>query len=258
MGREMPFPPELLLREPEDFPGTGREEAALREALHAWREHRAVYAFEPELAGALCEPAEKRIGFGWNLLRLPCPALYIGTGLAEVPDFFAYREGHEMCFLSVEGTRPVSLLRLSMETKSFGESIRQAAAARAESLFGTAFVDFQREAAEKLQFLMYLSAMNAEISSPEIFGDVQILRVGVRSGTRIRGLRDFRIMAEERKRGASIRHIRKGHWHTYRLGARGLPREERDVVLKWIPPEIVGSEGKVVQVVTIPVLKGEI
>jgi hypothetical protein len=49
--------------------------------------------------------------------------------------------------------------------------------------------------------------------------------------------------SEEAGRGPGVRpHIRRAHWHHYWIGPRAAPAEERELVVRWLPPILVNVE----------------
>lgn len=214
---------------------------------------------------------------------------HFGEGV-EAEDFYVYWSQGETCdlyFLTVKAARPDVLLALSvgeadetledclarsakLQEARYAEAKNTAAAAAYGDIAGeagAAYAEFRDIIAKWLTLVLYLTAVNADIRrAPEapfrrskkvsdLPREVELLKVGERAGVRLREMRRYQIghasAPGEGRHRSPVMHMRRAHWHTYRVGSRKLAIEKRGTILKWIPPVIVNGTGSVMETVTI-------
>lgn len=146
----------------------------------------------------------------------------------------------------------------------------------------TGIENLEREVAaykKTLQIILYLCAQNAEIApnSEQAFitkrsstgrirdryAEIRKWDVGFRIGAAVRKARS--VLAEPKKHtdsGSSTTHasprphMRRAHWHSFWTGPKSEPKT-RKLVLKWIPPIIVGVSNYEDSPVTLHIAKKE-
>lgn len=286
--------------QPAALPAEQLEEVPLLTAAAEWRVCKNVYDFDPSLTEELYRQAKRTITVGQALLHLPAYALYIrpnwqdGEDAASGRDFFVYWDGshgNDLYFLTMKDMQADCVLSLAMDEadETLDDCIRRSIdiqraryeAAR-HTVAGEAYGDVGREAeaafsafrktiARWLTLVLYLTAVNADITPEpshffrrtrkvsDIPREVEILNVGRETGIHLRTLRAHHGAHPSIMRGGThrspIMHLRRAHWHTYRTGSRKLKKEQRKAILKWIAPVIVNGEGKEMEVVTVERVK---
>lgn len=288
----------MLRKLPRELPADRLEEVPVMQALAEWRQCKNIYDFDPSLTEELYAQAKKGIRVGRALLSLPSYALYIRPNFGDETtgkDFFVYWSQGDTCdlhFLSVKGGRPDVLLALTVgeadetlegclarsaeiQRARFEKEKHTAAGLAYGDIAGQAkeaYMDFRDNIAKWLTLVLYLTAVNADVKRDEahffkrtkrvadIPREVEILKVGERTGVHLRTMRKYRISTYSGIAGAGhhrspVMHIRRAHWHTYRMGSRKAALAERKPILKWIPPVIVNGNGSAMEVVTIDKVK---
>jgi len=288
----------VLRRLPREIPADRLEEVPVMQALAEWRQCKNIYDFDPTLTEELYSQASKKITVSRAMLSLPSYALYLRPNFGDEitgQDFFVYWSQGTTCdlhFLSAKGGRADVLLSLTVgeEDEPLEECLEHSAEiqrarfeAEKESAAGhyygeigdaarEAFMDFRDNIAKWLTLVLYLTAVNADVKRDEshffkrtkrisdIPREVEILKVGERTGVHLRTMRKYHIstytgIAETGHHRSPIMHVRRAHWHTYRMGSRKLALEDRKPILKWIPPVIVNGNGSAMEIVTIDRVK---
>ena len=235
-------------------------------ALGTWRVTQGVYRFDPDLLTALAStPVEGDLP-AELFYRLPEWCVYIETPgqqwiTTPLYGFFAHMErdmntGHDELRLVLDTETALQPLPIHIGQWPLAEAMQRAVAeARRQAVFNgwTALaadlpstLDF--EIAPLISMLLYLCSENAEVGegtdaphNPEpvrtkkgwkFFAPdkTRMWDVGVRIGAALRQGRTP-AHAGEGTHASPRPHVRRAHWHTYRIGAGRTERQ-----LKWLPP----------------------
>lgn len=233
-------------------------------ALAAWRMTKGVYRFDPDIYDALWDTPITGDLPSELLLRLPEWCVYIETPGQKTAGFFAHLEhdandGHrELRIIRDHGTHlestPIDLIGTLEEGL---ESVLAEAERLAPELLAQYGVSRQADESESARALaplvnlvLYLCSEQPDIlgkgypSNPqpkrtkrgtrEFAADgVRIWQVGSELGRKLRAIPQRR---EGGEHGSVAPHIRRAHWHVFRVG-KG--RTER--VLKWLNPIFVNA-----------------
>ena len=253
-------------------------------ALAAWRVTQGIYRFDPTLAAAILEtpiitlPTE-------ILYRLPEWCVYIeAIESLGIPGFFAYLEfdantsRQELRFL-VDTPDGLGSMILHLNQPTINEAIKgameeaQRQAFKAGEIKISETIENIKELMERnitqgisplLNLVLYLCAENAELGGerprrPQPTKTKKGLRlfppdkpriwdVGFRIGADFRAARlanQESVQIEGVERSSPRPHIRRAHWHTFRVGEK-----RSGTMLKWLSPILVKiSDGEIVPTV---------
>lgn len=206
-------------------------------AAWAWDEERVIYRFDYTLASELIAQADRdknTITIPEELLsKLPHKCFFVETGvpIIESPGFFCWvdyePEMKDVCIrLLLIKTKGVSgsagylsaAFRLTPERKAVPKEYNPLDLPKSITNEDIQFNAIQ----EALQFVLYLLAVNTEISKAS---DGAIL-VGKTAGQKLRS--------------SAKSYARRAHWHHYWIGSER--RGDRRLELRWLPPIPVGKE----------------
>lgn len=254
-----------ILRHPFDLP--------LITALAGWRKAKTVYDFSPALADELIKSAQsEEISIPISALALPYWSIYIKPNIKEwdIDGFFAYynddvthKTGEhikELRFtpLAKNGNVLPTIYLVQNESKDI--CIKDAI----NALFnGSSGKELCTIAAQMLSFVLYLSAINADIKRDftqpfrrtkqvrDIATEVEHINVGDEVAIHIKEMRKHpaaRTVCEPL--GGHHRppatHVRRAHWHTFRTG-----KGRKKIQVRWLAPIIVNADGGKKNIVTI-------
>jgi len=248
--------------------------------LAAWRVTQQVFRFDPDLYQALLETPIAGLIPGAHFRRLPAWGVYVETpglcaplvGGGETPVHGTF------AWLDWRADRREDILTLGLDTDlqlavgyvplvgSLDEGLAQVEAdwreGRAAGVADSAVPDGFAAAARSvygrlLSLLLYLCADDADYQRPpwpaprrtkkglRLFPPDQpsIWTVGERIGAVLRHATDPRepgTAAADGHRSSPRAHVRAAHWHSFWRGARD---GERERVVRWLPPILVGADG---------------
>jgi len=247
--------------------------------LAAWRATQQVFRFDPDLYTALLETPIAGLIPGEHFRRLPAWGVYvetpglcaplIGGGDAPVHGAFAWLDWRaDRCediltlgldtdvqlaigHVPLVGTLEEGLAQVEAEWREgiaagvAGGGIPDGFAAAAQSVYG-----------RLLSLLLYLCAEDADYERPpwpvtkrtkkglRLFppDNPSVWRVGERIGAVLRHAaeaREPRALAMDGQRTSPRPHVRAAHWHSFWRGALDVERER---VVRWLPPILVGAD----------------
>ena len=244
----------------------------------AWREHKQIYNFDPELAKILIDqdldgelPIE-------TLYNLPYKCIYIQTDLLmEAKGFFVYFDTDEyiqgdldlkLCFVDTADEHAIIPIHL-IKGKTLEECVQKT---NTEMAGGDGFevsedvINYMiPELGGAIQLILYLCAENKDVverkrlefnkkkSQPK---KKKVKKKQIQKEAKIQEWAVGSVITKQFKRSTytpsdsqngnangtkKSPHMRKAHWHHYWVGAR--ESEERRLVLKWVQPSFIHAEG---------------
>lgn len=256
-----------------------RFDADLISALALWRHAKEIYSIDSTLEELLAEQDDLSIP-SEILLCLPVHSFYVQTSgefplLGQIDGFFTYLEydpntqDQELRLLFIKNGIPFFKFFIFLNYPTILESTK---AAIQESWpyirkmgISPEVVDLDARAEtitmplqKAMQIILYILAANAEVEEDpaqaqirkqgrvikDRVAEIQKWNVGYRIGTTIRSNNAYATSATRQRiqhgsHSSPRPHIRRGHWHNYWIGPRLQP-ENRCLVLRWIPPTMVG------------------
>lgn len=275
---------------------------ALVTALAGWRKAKTVYDFSPVLAEELVKSARsEEMTMPLSTLTLPYWSIYIKPNIKEwdIDGFFVYydddlnsktgkhikelrftplskngdalptiylmqNEAEEICIkdaidailneanrADIRADIPRSLRVLRMNTVLTPDSTDQAAE------------ELGKLAAQMISFVLYLSAVNADIKRDatlpfkrtkqvrDIAREVEHIHVGDEVAVRIRTMNNHPTARTDSEplgghHRSPVTHVRRAHWHTFRVG-----EGRKKMRVKWLAPVVVNADGEQKNIVTI-------
>lgn len=275
---------------------------ALVTALAGWRKAKTIYDFSPVLAEELVKSAQpEEMTMPLSTLALPYWSIYIKPNIKawDIDGFFVYydddlnsktgkhikelrftplskngdalptiylmqNESEEICIKNAidailnEANRadiradiPRSLQVLRMNTVLTPDSTDQAAE------------ELGKLAAQMISFVLYLSAVNADMKRDtalpfkrtkqvrDIAREVEHIHVGDEVAVRIRTMNnhptprtDSEPLGDHHR--SPVTHVRRAHWHTFHVG-----EGRKKTRVKWLAPVVVNADGEQKNIVTI-------
>lgn len=277
---------------------------ALIAALAGWRRAKTIYDFSPILAEELVKSAQSQeMTMPVSALALPYWSIYIRPNLKvwDIDGFFVYYDesvnddtgehARELRFTPIDkegNARPTLYLmqgnKAEMSIKdclgnsfSFLNQIDIPKNLRALGIKPAFPVDSNHQtmqalgevAAQLVSFVLYLSAVNADIKRDErspfkrtknvqdIAREVEHIHVGNEVAVRIRKLNNHQKENEPSEplgghHRSPISHIRRAHWHTFHIG-----EGRKETKVKWLAPMIINASGSPADIVTINKVEAE-
>lgn len=256
--------------------GLDIEHAATLTALSAWRMTQGIYRFDATLYGSLIDtPVTGDIPTD-ALYSLPEWCVYV-----ETPEGIEYAGRHvhgAFAWLEFDANDGRHELRLLLDMDELvpaivhlGGTVQDGIdAAIAEMDRHTAGLDFGHHDTARawldpvgriLSLLLYLCSVSdfqrrGEQATPEnpapkrtkrgirLFGAPGPTKwdVGVRMGSALRQAYQAEQLTTGGSHAGPRGHIRRGHWHSYRVGPRktsageAIPAHKRDLTIRWLPP----------------------
>lgn len=255
-GKPVKIEEELKQLFPEAFGGVAPEGRSplLRDILAWWQERRLVYDVSPALTEVLYEQAEED---DWNIpasmLQMLPEVFYLRTGvdalqgISHQEGIFLQREDEKGFSFLVVGEGGQEMFRTSFTAEDGAMPLR--ACLQAE---GTTMEPFLER---WMEVLLYLAAENGEMEEENEYfflpGEslpqcVHHVRAGWETGKAIASMKadlQYCLREEEEayrgERKLPRAHIRRSHWHMYRMGSRNRPLEERPLALRWLAPKLI-------------------
>lgn len=146
---------------------------------------------------------------------------------------------------------PRSLRVLKMNTVLTPDSTDQAAE------------ELGKLAAQMISFVLYLSAVNADMKRDvtlpfkrtkqvrDIAREVEHIHVGDEVAVRIRTIKNHPTTRTDNEplgghHRSPVTHVRRAHWHTFRVG-----EGRKKIQVKWLAPVVVNADGEQKNIVTI-------
>lgn len=275
---------------------------ALVTALAGWRKAKTIYDFSPVLAEELVKSARsEEMTMPLSTLALPYWSIYIKPNIKEwdIDGFFVYydddlnsktgkhikelrftplskngdalptiylmqNESEEICIkdaidailneanrADIRADIPRSLQVLRMNTVLTPDSTDQAAE------------ELGKLAAQMISFVLYLSAVNADIKRDtalpfkrtkqvrDIAREVEHIHVGDEVAVRIRTMNNHPTPRTDSEplgghHRSPVTHVRRAHWHTFHVG-----EGRKKTRVKWLAPVVVNADGEQKNIVTI-------
>ena len=275
---------------------------ALVAALAGWRKAKTVYDFSPVLAEELVKSARsEEMTMPLSTLALPYWSIYIKPNIKEwdIDGFFVYydddlnsktgkhikelrftplskngdalptiylmqNEAEEICIkdaidailneanrADIRADIPRSLRVLKMNTVLTPDSTDQAAE------------ELGKLAAQMISFVLYLSAVNADMKRDatlpfkrtkqvrDTAREVEHIRVGDEVAVRIRTMNNHPTARTDSEplgghHRSPVTHVRRAHWHTFHVG-----EGRKKTRVKWLAPVVVNADGEQKNIVTI-------
>lgn len=275
---------------------------ALVTALAGWRKAKTIYDFSPVLAEELVKSARsEEMTMPLSTLALPYWSIYIKPNIKEwdIDGFFVYyddnlnsktgkhikelrftplskngdalptiylmqNEAEEICIkdaidailneanrADIRADIPQSLRVLKMNTVLTPDSTDQAAE------------ELGKLAAQMISFVLYLSAVNADMKRDatlpfkrtkqvrDIAREVEHIHVGDEVAVRIRTMNNHPTARTDSEplgghHRSPVTHVRRAHWHTFRVG-----EGQKKIQVKWLAPVVVNADGEQKNIVTI-------
>lgn len=274
-----------------DYPVTVSEKTPypMVAALAAWRRCKEIYRFDPDFAELLMADADINSQIPYDALaHLPFSCFYVELPIDKFDGFFVFFEYDsgvielrlDMVSRKIQDGTIVASLNMVGETLADGieESLRHVrfslrkqakitGVREIESLIGQ-YEEFAKSYIPSvLQLVLYLCAENAEIKENEQqkvitrrgsvikdqFREIRKWDVGSDAGIRIR--RHYASKgsnfgkAGHNSHASPTPHMRRAHWHHFWVGKRNS--EERQLILRWIPPTFVSGDGQADIAITI-------
>ncbi len=275
---------------------------ALVTALAGWRKAKTIYDFSPVLAEELVKSARsEEMTMPLSTLALPYWSIYIKPNIKEwdIDGFFVYydddlnsktgkhikelrftplskngdalptiylmqNESEEICIkdaidailneanrADIRADIPRSLRVLRMNTVLTPDSTDQAAE------------ELGKLAAQMISFVLYLSAVNADMKRDtalpfkrtkqvrDIAREVEHIHVGDEVAVRIRAMNNHPTPRTDSEplgghHRSPVTHVRRAHWHTFHVG-----EGRKKTRVKWLAPVVVNADGEQKNIVTI-------
>lgn len=275
---------------------------ALVTALAGWRKAKTIYDFSPVLAEELVKSARsEEMTMPLSTLALPYWSIYIKPNIKEwdIDGFFVYydddlnsktgkhikelrftplskngdalptiylmqNEAEEICIkdaidailneanrADIRADIPRSLRVLKMNTVLTPDSTDQAAE------------ELGKLAAQMISFVLYLSAVNADMKRDtalpfkrtkqvrDIAREVEHIHVGDEVAVRIRTMNNHPTARTDSEplgghHRSPVTHVRRAHWHTFHVG-----EGRKKTRVKWLAPVVVNADGEQKNIVTI-------
>lgn len=285
----------------EDITQQAPLDVSLITALAGWRKAKTLYDFAPELSEEIVRSAQRTdMTMPVDALALPYWCIYIRPNLSnwDIDGFFVYYDEdtsgkngsyyREIRFTPLDKTgRPQPTLYLIIEADDGAISIQDCLGnnhrhldeldiPRNLEMAGLpmkfpvdalhANIDMLGDlAAQWISFVLYLSAVNADIKKDEkhvfrrtkkvrdIPREVEYLHVGQEIAVKIKTLRHHAGGIGETLGGhhrSPMMHIRRAHWHTFRIG-----EGRKGTRVKWLAPMLVNPSGAEPSQLTINKIK---
>lgn len=275
---------------------------ALVTTLAGWRKAKTIYDFSPVLAEELVKSARsEEMTMPLSTLALPYWSIYIKPNIKEwdIDGFFVYydddlnsktgkhikelrftplskngdalptiylmqNESEEICIkdaidailneanrADIRADIPRSLRVLRMNTVLTPDSTDQAAE------------ELGKLAAQMISFVLYLSAVNADMKRDtalpfkrtkqvrDIAREVEHIHVGDEVAVRIRAMNNHPTPRTDSEplgghHRSPVTHVRRAHWHTFHVG-----EGRKKTRVKWLAPVVVNADGEQKNIVTI-------
>ena len=275
---------------------------ALVTALAGWRKAKTIYDFSPVLAEELVKSARsEEMTMPLSTLALPYWSIYIKPNIKEwdIDGFFVYydddlnsktgkhikelrftplskngdalptiylmqNESEEICIkdaidailneanrADIRADIPRSLRVLRMNTVLTPDSTDQAAE------------ELGKLAAQMISFVLYLSAVNADMKRDtalpfkrtkqvrDIAREVEHIHVGDEVAVRIRTMNNHPTPRTDSEplgghHRSPVTHVRRAHWQTFHVG-----EGRKKTRVKWLAPVVVNADGEQKNIVTI-------
>lgn len=259
-------------------------------ACYAWRKHKIIYRFDPDLSAELAAQArdyksEDTLPID-IMLHPPYPCVYISCPgvLGEyVHGFFAWIEwdtNRSIYEFRVQNVMKNMQKSLPLMLDLCGDTLQACIGATISESARNGSRPFPVPKVEEMQIILtalnhylYICSADADTEpdpvqsritrrTPEIrdkFREIELKNVGVRIGSALRRSRyPGHTEQSERTPGTGVKkrpHTRRGHWHHYWTGPKSNP-QERKLILKWTHPILVGaSEAEEQPAIIIPIKK---
>ena len=212
---------------------------------------RQVYRFDPELAELLYSQTKDDVDIDCETLSLlPCPHFYISLEDDIRKGFFVSYIDDVIYFSDMGNNYTESYaLRVPKGETKLTDIISDANAEYAEEITHKQALELSKRITVYMQFVVYLSAVNAEIE-PVTKGSIvtrqagqkpaakhdrtEISNVGYRLGNAIRASKtektNIKYIGEHNQGSKKSPHIRRSHFHSYWTGSG----ENKELIVKWV------------------------
>jgi len=241
-------------------------------ALAAWRITKGIYRFDVDLFDELVESSLEGEIPSEVLFQLPEWCVYVELPESSYDGFFCFIN-HDidspvptLTFLLTLPNKEIRYLRIKLGKWTINEALNRyfdELKKKRESEGKTIEIEMDPNSTEVAMMLvnlvLYICTPDADYEKNEHTGfssrkgikknktgaakNPKIWEVGVRIGSVLRKAKArSNFPSTGQGTHASPRpHYRKAHWHSYRLGARNKPDEQK-LVLKWLSPILVGVD----------------
>lgn len=240
---------------------------------------RQVYRFDETLSEILIEQAKSKCEITIDAIKkLPCSCFFVELESKKGYGFFVdiMNDSPQKCDIVISEIKSDGNWDTFMFPVEYGKTIESSITEMVEAerkrkiiskeKVEIEMLEFAKDISQKMQFLLYLSAVNAEIlpitkgaitnkedspqknkedsppKQPKSKNKTEISEVGFRIGTNIRSYRKSSSVHSDKttlpKGSAKVPHLRRSHFHSYWVGHG----ENKTLLVKWVNAVFVNGE----------------